>query len=252
MVRRVLVAFGALPLLALPAGASGSSISLSVAPTVVMNGQVATVTVSGTADPAPPLYFGGPQGPSPDLSVYVDTDPSAATDGCNPDGLTIAVLNTTLDAPGPYKLTGSVSASQLSYAGYGAYPVCGDITDYGGSSPVDTNAVASIVYAAPKQPPPPKHRPPKKKRRPQRRRPPAPASPTQRAETAVSHELTAHYGIVAVQSDTCNRLTASRFKCYWSGLTQADVVNGNTSGHSGTAYVRYYSYGPDVQVTESP
>lgn len=64
---------------------------------------------------------------------------------------------------------------------------------------------------------------------------------------AVEREARSSYGMPDA-AVSCKKLTAKMQKCRFWGLTRADYREGNIGGHSGTAYVRRYSYGIDVRV----
>lgn len=67
------------------------------------------------------------------------------------------------------------------------------------------------------------------------------------ADRAVTRALRQHYGMDS-QIDSCQRLSSTRAKVYFTGFTSQDIASGNVDGHPGWASVRRVAYRLDVTV----
>ena len=76
-----------------------------------------------------------------------------------------------------------------------------------------------------------------------------PALPCAKAKAAVERELARYYDL-DYPDMMCQRLSRTKARVRFSGLTNDDVREGNVDGHSGLAYARRYSYGVDVSVAQ--
>jgi hypothetical protein len=120
----------------------------------------------------------------------------------------------------------------LSRYGSVRLAIRGVVTDSTGAKSTQNRTITVV--------PKPKHKTPK----------PGPSG-EDLAVKAVQREVSDTYKVLSPEV-TCDRLTARRHKCHWSGLSAADIRNGNVDGWAGTATVtRYSSGGTDVtlQVT---
>jgi hypothetical protein len=83
------------------------------------------------------------------------------------------------------------------------------------------------------------------KRKPKPKKAPKPRTIRQKAADAVRSELERAYEI-SYPSVRCEQMTSTYFSCPWSGLTRADIRQGNTSGWGGRARVTRYGNRFDV------
>ena len=67
------------------------------------------------------------------------------------------------------------------------------------------------------------------------------------AERAVESKLRSRY-LSSVDSVDCERTGRNRFFCEWSGMSRADIREGNTSGTDGIAFVSYYGGRASVRI----
>jgi hypothetical protein len=98
-------------------------------------------------------------------------------------------------------------------------------------------------------------RPPTLRPKPEPRKSSPPPTLSQRAQTAIANELKRTYKILATEDKThCSRITDTRYKCSWEGVTEVQGLAGIYSyctSPRGTAIVIFFREGTEVTISFS-